>query len=137
MRIFFICVGIVIILASLAWGVTVFQFITHASSAKGRVIKLNAGSSHPQIEFHTQDGKEIRYPQNGLIFGYQVGDEVNILYDAQNPPDASLNTFGALWGFPLLAFAMGIFFILVSCFSINSNERRVKDVPSNNNNKGQ
>ncbi len=107
-----VIVGAIIILASLLWGFSSRQFISSAAVAKGVVTKLDAGGSHPEIQFLTNAGEKIEYPQGGLIGGYQVGDRVSVLYDEKNPQTAVVNSFGALWGFPLLAFILGIWFII-------------------------
>jgi hypothetical protein len=39
-----------------------------------------------------------------------IGDKVDVLYDPQNPRKASLNSFGALWGFPALLLILGLIF---------------------------
>jgi hypothetical protein len=115
-RMLFIGLGIVVILFVLVWGWLNYQFINQANSAQGEVIKLNSGGSHPEIKFITKDGREIEYPQSGLIFGYKIGDKVEVLYDSQTPKRASINTFGALWGFPVLLFILGLIFIIVGFF---------------------
>lgn len=95
-RILFVCVGIFMMCAAIAWATTVLQFTNTAASAQGAVTKLNAGGSHPQVQFTTQKGEVIEYPQNGLIFGYQVGDEVRVLYQPKHPQGATIDTFEAL-----------------------------------------
>ncbi len=106
----FIFIGTIVILGTLFWGVSNRQFIKNAATAKGVVTKLNSGGSHPEIKFTTTDGRTVEYPQGGLISGYQVGDEVSVLYDEKNPQTAVINSFGALWGFPLFLFILGICF---------------------------
>lgn len=115
-RMLFIGIGVIVILATLAWGLLTYQFINQAATTEGEIIKLNAGGSHPEIKFTTQEGKEIDYPQGGLIFGYKAGDKVEVLYDPKNPKRASINTFGALWGFPGLIFVLGLVFVVVALF---------------------
>lgn len=112
----FLGVGIVVIIIVLVWAGINYQFVKQATSAQGEVVKLNSGGSHPEIKFTTQDGKEIEYPQSGLIFGYKIGDKVEVLYDAQNPQRASINTFGAIWGFPVLVLTLGLIFVIVGIF---------------------
>jgi hypothetical protein len=104
-------IGVAIMLASVAWAVSVWGFAADASSAQGIVTRLNAGASHPQVRFTTAAGEVIEYPQNGWISGYQVGDQITVLYDPQRPTKAVVNTFGALWGFTLLGFTMGAAFV--------------------------
>jgi len=116
-RMLFGIIGVIIVIAAVSWGISNRQFISRAETAKGTVIKLNAGGSHPEIKFTTKDGKEVEYPQGGLIFGYQVGDEVTVHYDSQNPRNCVIDSFGALWGFPLLAFILGVCFLCVALYS--------------------
>jgi hypothetical protein len=107
----FICVGIIIVLADCFWLIKISKFISTASSAQGVVVRLNAGGSHPQVKFTTKEGREISYPQNGLVFGYKSGDKVKVMYNSQHPQNAEIDTFGALWGFPVLLFILGVSFI--------------------------
>lgn len=107
----FTCLGVAIMLASVAWAVSVWGFAVNASSAHGVVTSLNAGGSHPQVRFTTAAGEVVEYAQNGLIFGYQVGDDVVVIYDPQRPTKAIVNTFGARWGFAVLGFMMGAAFV--------------------------
>lgn len=115
-RVLFGTVGVLIVVGSVIWAISGWQFISRAETARGTVVKLNAGGSHPEIKFTIRDGHEISYPQGGLIFGYQVGDEVSVLYDAENPRNCQLDTFGALWGFTILTAIMGFVFIGVGLF---------------------
>ena len=110
-------IGTLVVIAAVAWGISTRLFVGRAETARGKVVKLNAGGSHPEIKFTAEDGKEIEYAQGGLIFGYRVGDEVTVYYDSQNPRDCVVNSFGALWGFPLLAFVLGVCFIGAALFS--------------------
>lgn len=110
-RILFVSVGIFMMCAALAWATILFQFVNTAASAQGVVTKLNAGGSHPQVRFTSPKGEVINYPQNGLIFGYQVGDEVRVLYQPQHPQEAIVDSFGAIWGFPILVGVMGVAFV--------------------------
>ena len=120
-RMIFGIIGIIIVIAASIWGFANWRFISGSETAKGTVIKLNAGGSHPEIKFTTKDGKEIEYPQGGLIFGYSVGEEVEVYYDPQNPRNCVINAFGALRGFPLLAFILGVCFVCAALFSRSGN----------------
>ena len=79
------------------------RFIATSTVADGRVSALNAGGSHPQIDFVTTGGEKISYPQGGLIFGMHVGDAVRVRYDpAAARATAVVDQFGALWAVPLV-----------------------------------
>lgn len=111
-------VGLMIVFGVLAWSLDTYRFVKGSTATEGVVVALNAGGSHPQIKFTTADGKEIEYAQNGLIGGYRVGDRATVLYDPQNPREASVDTFGALWGFHLSGLILGFCFVGVACFKL-------------------
>jgi Protein of unknown function (DUF3592) len=113
-RVLFVGAGIVLIGGSIAALAGVYRFTQAAVVVPGVVTKLNAGGSHPQIKFTTQAGETIDYAQNGLIFGYQPGDRVQVMYEPSEPRSAMVDTFGAKWGFPLMMLVMGGVFLGVS-----------------------
>ncbi|MBK4999039.1 DUF3592 domain-containing protein [Pseudomonas sp. S31] len=79
------------------------DFVTQAQRTQGNVSALNAGGSHPQIDFTDATGKAFSYPESGLIFGYAVGDQVGVLYRSEAPAaTAIIDDRGALWGASLL-----------------------------------
>ncbi|MEG5265169.1 DUF3592 domain-containing protein [Pseudomonas sp. JDS28PS106] len=86
------------------------DFLALAQRAEGHVSALNAGGSHPQIDFTDATGQVISYPENGLIFGYEVGDSVTVFYRPESPSrTAIIGDRGALWGASLLT---GLFAIV-------------------------
>ncbi len=110
-RLLFAGVGIVLVIIAIVSGILTRRFIAHSAMAAGLVVKLNAGGSHPEIKFTTADGREIEYPQNGLIGGYQTGDKVTVLYDPEDPRQCEVNSFGALWGITISLAIGGVIFI--------------------------
>jgi hypothetical protein len=105
----FFVVGVGLLIASVVTGIALRGFISRAVSAPGVVSRLNAGGSHPEIEFTTASGEMISYPQGGLIFGYRPGQKVRVLYAEDNPKGtAHVNSFGALWFTPLTLFGLGL-----------------------------
>ena len=71
--------------------------MARAASAPGLVVKLDAGGVHPEIRFTTAAGQVVECPQGGMIWGYQVGDRVELLYEPANPfSSAVINRPGAL-----------------------------------------
>jgi hypothetical protein len=106
----FQALGFILIIAAAGSFYSTYQFINTSSRAPGVVTKLNYGGSHPQVEFTTSDKQLVEYPQNGLIFSYRVGDKVDVLYQADKPHDAMINTLGAKWGFASLLFIIGLVF---------------------------
>jgi hypothetical protein len=91
------------------------NFIIHAKTGNGEVVALNAGGSHPQIQFTTEAGQKVSFPQGGLIFGYHPGEQVRVLYTPSDPAKShTVDAFGALWFVPMLLTLLGSMFILVS-----------------------
>jgi hypothetical protein len=111
---FFIVLGLGLLAAAIPVTLSTRAFVRKAERAPGIVVSLNAGGSHPQIEFVTKSGQIIRYPQGGLIFGYKPGDRVQVLYDASNPAmTARINAVGAIWevSLSLLIIGFGLFLL--------------------------
>ena len=104
----FIIIGVGLLAGAVAFGTSKRAFIREATIADGVVSRLNAGGSHPQIEFTTASGQRIEYPQGGLIFGYHPGDRVRVLYKHDDPSQsACIDAFGALWFTPILLCVLG------------------------------
>ena len=95
-------VGAALAVAAISWGASDRAWVAEAARADGVVTKLNAGGSHPEIEFTSADGERVAYPQGGWIFGFEPGDHVTVLYDARSPADdPEIDRLGALYAFPL------------------------------------
>lgn len=110
----FTLVGAALLIGAVWSSVMTGYFIAHAKTAEGVVVGLNAGGSHPQIEFTSAEGQKVSFPQGGLIFGYRVGDRVKVKYiPAGSIKSVSLEAFGALWFAPLILLVLGGIFILV------------------------
>jgi hypothetical protein len=122
-RILFILVGVALLAAAVAVAISVRAFTRNAERSDGVVARLNAGGSHPQIEFTTASGRKISYPQGGLIFGYQSGQKVRVLYRATDPEQsARIDAIGALWATPIILAFIAIF-LIVSGTLMNSGSR--------------
>lgn len=105
------------------------DFLAQAQSALGVVSELNAGGSHPQIDFVTADEQHISYPQGGFIFGYQEKQQVQVWYlPAQPFMTAVVQDRGALWGTPIALTVLGLIFCGVGGFGLV----RLKRNTSNN-----
>ena len=107
-RALLLIVGLVL-LAGAAWDASQTRnFLAAASVGKGAVTRLNAGGSHPQIDFHQQDGSVVSYPQGGLIDAFHTGQLVRVLFNPANPAaTARVDSLGSLWGGCLALAACG------------------------------
>ncbi len=111
----FTLVGVGLMISAVYWAASTRQFVARAASAPGVVIKLNHGGAHPEVRFTTAAGEVVEYPQGGMIWGYRVGDRVEVLYEPGNPNrDPVIHTTGALWGFVAMDFLMGAVFVLTA-----------------------
>jgi hypothetical protein len=102
---------------------TNWQFVQKATHTNGIVTALNAGDSHPQIEYSLPTSKQISYAQGGLIFGYKVGDSVNVLFFSEGKLNRreSINTFGAIYGFAVLGGVGSLIVMLILLKRITQN----------------
>lgn len=120
----FFVVGMVLAIAAIGGGIRTRGFIRDAYAAQGVVVALNAGSSHPEIEFTAASGEKISYPQGGMIFGYQKGDRVRVLYYPKDPSAyPCVDDFGALWFGSMLPGVIGLSFLVVG-FALLKGSRR-------------
>lgn len=112
-------VAFLIIAALTAWSTR--DFLHTAVAVPGEVVSLNAGGSHPQIEFVTKAGERISYPQGGMIYGAKVGDKVTVLYRPDDPKQApTIDRFGAVWNWTLTASIFSVSFILFASLNLPS-----------------
>lgn len=122
---FFAFVGVVLLFISGYIAVDRHEFLSHAQKAPGVVKSLNAGGSHPQIEFTSSSGKVVSYPQGGMIFGYQTGQAVEVYYREEDPAlTPQINDFGALWGSAALVGLIGLGFLLGGADEIFSRRKK-------------
>lgn len=98
-------IGTLLTLLGMAWALFTWSFVHTAQRAPGTVVAVPFGGSHPEIEFAPADGPVRRQFAGGVIAGYRAGESVTVLY---TPGRVELDSFGALWGFPLLFAAMGV-----------------------------
>jgi hypothetical protein len=65
-----IIVGSALMLACLVAGLNTRRFTADVASVSGTVTRLNAGSSHLQVQFANAAGEVVECAQNGSIGGY-------------------------------------------------------------------
>jgi len=117
----FILIGIAAAAVAIALGLKKLDFIQHSAVAEGRVLRLNAGGSHPEIEFTSDHGNKVKYPQGGFVFRYRPGDHVQVRYDPERPlQSACVDAFGALWFPPLIVLAIGLACIVGGVAAVKS-----------------
>jgi len=121
------------------------KFIDHSTGAKGVVVDLSLSRSsssstpgsvyYPIVRFKTAKGEEVEF--RGDVGSnppsYRKGEEVQVRYDPKDPYHASIDSFFALWFFPLLLSGMGVIFgilggifLLIPVFS-NRKEKWIQE----------
>ncbi|SKA36203.1 Protein of unknown function [Enhydrobacter aerosaccus] len=97
-------------------------FLRTSIVAPGRVVKLNAGGYHAEIEFVTKAGEHVSYPQGGiLIAAMMVGQDVEVRYLPEQPiPTATVNTFRAIWDTSIFFLTIGLGAIAVGLMNLPS-----------------
>ncbi|NHL69218.1 DUF3592 domain-containing protein [Burkholderia ambifaria] len=114
-----IAIGVVFLVIAAFIGLSTRGFLQTAIAVPGEVVSLNAGGSHPQIEFVTKTGERVSYPQGGMIYGTKVGDKVTVLYQPEAPArTATIDRFGAVWNWTLMATIFGLGFILFAAMNL-------------------
>ncbi|MET0389668.1 MAG: DUF3592 domain-containing protein [Polyangiales bacterium] len=121
----FTIVGSALLIIALSLGASRREFLQHAVSSDGTVVKLNAGSAHPEIRFATASGETVSYPQGGVIGGYQPGQRVRVLYLADDVHrTACIDDPGALWFATGCTALLGLSHVTLGLYSLLSRRPR-------------
>ncbi len=99
------------------------KFIASAQIANGVVTALNyrtsnqssGGVYYPQIQFVAQDGKTYTASSNSGSnpAAYDVGEQVKIYYNPNDPTDVLLPDFFSMWGVTAILGFIGTIFTLI------------------------
>lgn len=113
MAILFGLISVIAFLVALRAAAATRDFVRTAARAEGVVTVLNAGGSHPEIQFIDAAGRQVSYPQGGLIFGFRPGDKVQVLYAPDNPAGtATICAMGAIWFTTIIAGSLAAIFVM-------------------------
>jgi hypothetical protein len=118
-----LALGVGLLLASAATFVHIQRFMAGAEHATGTVIDLSEDLSsndgtvyYPVVRFTTAEGRTVEFRSStGSSSPPDVGDRVDVLYDADDPQDAKLSGFFDLW---LWTIALGGLGIMFSAFAL-------------------
>ncbi|GAB4577784.1 MAG: hypothetical protein Fur0022_05160 [Anaerolineales bacterium] len=74
----------------------------------------------PEIRFKTHAGRTINFiaPIATRPPRYAIGDEVEVIYDPENPSTAQINSFLYLWFATLMLVGFGIFFVAMGTLGV-------------------
>lgn len=116
-------------------------FAAQAIRADGVVVDLNyqhrsnssrkgkRGSFHPEVEFKTADGKVVRFTGSAGANppAYKRGDHVAVIYHANAPENARLDSFLDNWLGVLILGGVGLVFAVVAGSTIGLQRRTRPD----------
>lgn len=96
-------------------------FLKKAETVQGTVVELiskrsdNSTTYAPVVSFTTKAGNKIEFTSSVSSNppSYSEGESVEVLYDPEEPKDASINGFASLWIGPLIFGILGTVFFLI------------------------
>lgn len=93
-----IVIGVGLLVAAAISAQSTSAFLRTSIVVPGLVVRLNAGSYHPEIQFTTKTGQQISYPQGGIVTKVELGQRVEVRYQADDPDgSATMNVFATIW----------------------------------------
>ena len=118
-----LAIAVVVLVAGAATLVHTIRFVQGADRAAGTVIELRSEVSdgdevfYPVVRFTTAEGRSVEFVSSSGSSppSESVGDEVEVLYDPDDPNDAQLSGFFHLWLWPLVLGPLGLIF---GCFAL-------------------
>jgi hypothetical protein len=101
--------------AALAAFIYSFHFVRTAIRTDGRVVQLQSDQDDP-TSFHTVfTFRDVHGQEQTLTSAlassppeYNVGDTIQVLYQADSPRDAKVSNFFSLWGITFIAAVLGM-----------------------------
>ncbi|MCO8320338.1 DUF3592 domain-containing protein [Burkholderia multivorans] len=116
-----IVIGVGLLVAAAISAQSTREFLRTSIVVPGLVVKLNAGGYHPEIKFTTKTGQQISYPQGGIITKVELGQRVEVRYQADDPDgSATMNVFAAIWDSTIVFAFMGVVAIVCGIMNLPS-----------------
>ncbi len=116
--------GLVFAFIGAAFLLDTIRAVSDGVETNGVVVALSPSSDGdtfaPVIEFAARDGEVYRFTSN--IFrspAPDVGGTIGVLYDPDDPTDATENSRGFLWIFPLVFLAVGLVFLAAGIWTFS------------------
>ncbi|HTK09034.1 MAG TPA: DUF3592 domain-containing protein [Ktedonobacteraceae bacterium] len=128
----FLLVGLPFMLISYFSYTSTTNFMQKAISTHGTIVRCNwttttttttdSSGTHsststtcqPIVRFQTQQGQQIEFIPNFSSSSMNQGDEIQVSYQVDNPHDARISSFAALWLFPLIFGGLGGLLTLIA-----------------------
>ena len=120
-------IGILLLLKGYEHGSKSYALVKDSLSAPGEIVKVapylsrRAGKSSalkyfPDVKYTPAGGEEMvfRSQVTSRADHYKPGDKVKVLYKQDDPTDAVIGSFSALWAIALIFISGGLLVILIS-----------------------
>jgi len=117
----FIVIGIGLLFLAARRLAKKLAFLQDSLTAPGEIIRFIEvpdgieKSYFPEVMFHTSEGREITFQSEmgSNVPSYEIGDKVRVRYSRNQPADAEIDSFFALWGLVLILGLLGGVFSFV------------------------
>ena len=121
----FMLIGIMLSLKGIEHGYRSYKLETGSAAAAGEIVKVipyltkNPGKSSaiqyfPDVKYTTASGEEVMF-RSGVTSRaehYKPGDKVRVLYKTDDPQDALIGSFSALWAMAIIFTSGGLMVML-------------------------
>lgn len=103
--------GLIFAVIGVALGLKSWRTTSNLQQTEATVVEFssNGDLQAPIVEFRA-NGRTYKATSGSFVnssFSYSKGDKVDVYYDPQNPEDATVGSFGEMWGLPLGFVGMG------------------------------
>ncbi|VWB54630.1 hypothetical protein BLA23254_02498 [Burkholderia lata] len=116
-----IAIGVSLLIASAINAQSTREFLKTSILVPGFVVKLDAGGYHPEIQFTTRTGQQISYRQGGIVTKVELGQRVEVRYQADDPDgSATMNVFAAIWDSTIVFTSIGVVAIVCGIMNLPS-----------------
>ncbi|KLN62063.1 hypothetical protein WH96_00520 [Kiloniella spongiae] len=123
----FLCVGLITLSTTGIWSYTTLEFVNNARSTQGTVTDLiqsrsssssstrNSYVYRPKVTFRTETGEDITFQSStgSNPPAYARGENLNVLYDPENPQNAKISDTLSLWLGPIILGIIGFIFSVI------------------------
>ena len=113
LEILIIVAGLAMLAKAFTTGATTYKLVNLAESADGVISGTANYGFTAYVQFAAEKGVIYVFTQTGFIHGRNVGDRVPVLYNPQDPSDATLNMSGAIWFWPIVYTMVAILLLLI------------------------
>ena len=112
----FLLLGISILGYAVYLAIPSIRLAVSGATADGRVIRNDDGI-YPVVEFEANQQRIVLGGRGQDPPEFQEGEAVTVLYDRMHPEHAIIQSFGQMWTWQLILFAIGIFVATMSVFA--------------------